>query len=225
MPTALSRCVALVVVTLAVAGPAAARIAVTVTTPDQNVLHREVAAGLVEALQAERAFLHPPLATDDVALCRGDLPCLHRLGLSKGATHLLVIGVAGVDVRGALVTFTMLGPDGAPLIDDSAMLPGTASPRLDGASLAPRLLALPGLPSPSPIVERAPLPAPRPLSTPGAALVGLGALVVGAGAISGVALAGDVGGREAALPLVIASGVVGIASAAVGAALVVVDVL
>jgi len=197
------------------AAPAQATVALAVTTPDQNVRHREVAAGLVEALQARWDFLAPPLGPDDVAPCAADVACLHRLARARGADWLVTVGVAGLGTRGAIVTMQLVGPDGVVLVDDSAILPGSADPRGDGAGLALRLLATAGPPAARPVVERVE-EAPSRSSFPGLALVGGGALVVGAGVGVGAALLASPATRDAALPVVIGGGVVGVASAAVG---------
>jgi hypothetical protein len=198
--------------------PAAASVAVAVTTPDQNVRHREVAAGLVEALQGRWAFVVPPLAPDDLAPCAAEVSCLHRLAQARGADWLLTVGVAGVGARGAIVTMQLVGPDGVTRFDDTAVLAGSADPRADGRRLADRLLAIAGPPPVAPVVERTPPPSPLPQM--GALLVGGGAAVVGLGAGLGATLAGTPATSGAALGVVIGCGAVGVASAAVGAVMV-----
>jgi hypothetical protein len=216
----MARLFSLIVVMLHVAQPAVAKVALAVTTPDQNVRHREVAAGLVEALQARWDFLAPPLTADQVAPCAAELPCLHRLAVDRGADWLLAVGVAGLGTRGAIVTLQLVGPDGVSRLDDTAVLSGSADPRADGRQLAARLLAIAG-PAPAPhVVERVAMSSSPPL---GAALLAGGAAVVGVGAGLGAALASSVDTRDAALAVVIGSSVIGVATAAVGVVLVVVD--
>jgi hypothetical protein len=204
------------------AAPAQAGVALAVTTPDQNVRHREVAAGLVEALQARWDFIAPPLGPDEVATCAADIACLHRLARSRGADWLVTVGVAGLSTRGAIVTMQLVGPDGVVRIDDSAILPGSADPHGDGAGLAPRLLNTAGPPVARPVVERIDQVPARP-SFPGLALVGGGTLVVGAGAGLGATLLTSPTTRDAALPVVIISGAIGVAGATVGVVLMAVE--
>ena len=204
------------------AAPAQATVALAVTTPDQNVRHREVAAGLVQALQDRWDFLAPPLSPDEVAPCAADIACLHRLAHGRGADWLVTVGVAGLGTRGAIVTMQLVGPDGVGLVDDSAILTGSAEPRSDGASLAPRLLATVGPPAARPVVERVD-PVRARSSLPGLALVGGGALVVGVGAGVGAALITSPTTRDAALPVVVISGAVGVAAATVGVVVVAVE--
>lgn len=213
------------ILALSVAAPADGGVALAVSAPDQNARHREVVAGIVETLRARQAFLHPPLSVEDVALCRGELPCVHALATRQGAGWLLSIGVAGVGARDALVTFALLDAAGAVVVEETAVVRGSADPRRDGASLAPRLLAVPGIAPPVAVVERAVLPPPRVFDVPAAALVGGGAVVAGAAMATSLTLVGDPGTRDAALPVALGGGLVGLGCAAVGAALVVADTL
>lgn len=203
--------------------PAAATVAVAVTTPDHNVRHREVAAGLVSALRARWDFLSPPLDPAEAAPCAADVACLYRLAQRKGADWLVAVGVAGFGARGAIVTVQLVGTDGKTRVDETTIVAGTADPRADGAALAPRLLAVPGPPPARPVVERV---AEAPSQTPSlwaASLVGGGAALVGVGAGVGAALLTSSTTRDAALPIVVGTGVVGVACAAVGAVVVAVD--
>lgn len=195
-----------------------AKVAVVVSTPDRDVWHREVAAGLVMEVERHWDVLSPPLSADDVGACRAEAACLRSVAAHRGAEWLLLCGVAGAGVRDVVVTLQLIGPDGVARLDDSAFVLGTADPRAEGRRLADRVLAVVG-PNPAHrdgpstqlpvVVDRAAM-----LVTGGAALVGVG-IGVSAWMITMPST------RDAALPVVLTSGVIGIAAGATGVALVV----
>ena len=114
---------------IAIGSPSSrAQVAVAVTFPDQNPTHRDLAAGIVEQLGKHWDFLAPPLAADDLALCRADVACLRPLASSHGASHLLLIGIAGLDAREAAVTARVIGPTGQSLFEETVVVVGSAAP-------------------------------------------------------------------------------------------------
>jgi|GEM_PF-1198468 len=202
---------------------ARAQVAVAVTLPDQHPGHRDVAAGIVEELGQRWAFVHPPLGTDAVALCRTDVACLRGLATRAGASHLLLIGVAGLGTREAAVTTRLLGVDGTAVVEETVVIAIGEAPRTDGGPIARRLLAAaPALPPPVARLERVP-PAAPPWTMLGTSLVGVGAVVAAAGVGVGVVALADPAQRDLALGAAIGGGTIGAVTALVGAAFVVVD--
>jgi hypothetical protein len=186
------------------ARPADAVVAVVVSTPDANVWHRELAAGLVTELEAHWQILSPPLSAEEIGACKTD--------------WLLVCGIAGVGRRDVIVTLQLFGPDGVARLDDSAIVVLGAEPRVDGRRLAARVLASEG-PTPRPKVALSST-TPAAMNARAAALVAGGAAVVGAGIGVGAWMLGTPSTRDAALAVVLGSGAVGLAAGGLGVALV-----
>jgi hypothetical protein len=202
---------------------ARAQVAVAVTVPDQNPSHRDLAAGIVEQVASRWAFVHPPLATEAVALCRTDVVCLRGLATTAGASHLLLIGVAGLGTREAAVTTRLLGVDGTAAFEETDVISIGPAPRADGVPIATRLLgAVPSMPPPNARVERAP-PETPPWAMFGTTLVGAGAVVAAAGFGVGLVALADPDQRDLAMGAAIGGGTIGAVAALVGAAFVVVD--
>jgi hypothetical protein len=211
---------------IAIGSPSSrAQVAVAVTFPDQNPTHRDLAAGIVEQLGKHWDFLAPPLAADDLALCRADVACLRPLASRHGASHLLLIGIAGLDAREAAVTARVIGPTGQSLFEETVVVVGSAAPRADGAPLADRMIrAVRGVP---PTRQRRQRVAPAvPMSTStalGSALVAVGAVVAASSVGVATLAAGDAGRHDLALAAAASGGILGALTAVVGAAVVVFD--
>jgi hypothetical protein len=210
--------VGLLCIACGAARPADAAVAVVVSTPDANVWHRELAAGLVTELEAQWQILSPPLGADEVGACKTEPSCLRTLAFHRGADWLLVCGIAGVGRRDVVVTLQLFGPDGVARLDDSAIVVLGADPREDGRGLAARVLASEG-PAPRPHVDL-PTTTPSAMNARAAALVAGGAAVVGAGIGVGAWMLGTSSTRDAALAVVLGSGAVGLAAGGLGVALV-----
>ena len=182
----------LVVVLWLVAVSARAQVAVAVTLPDNNPTHRDVAAGLVDAVDDRWSMLSPQLNPTDVAQCKTEFGCLQGISLARGASHLLVIGIAGLGTRDYVVSFQLYDSRGTKLVDENTVETASVRPTDDGAGLAAKLLLVPGMPqlAPAPVVV-APVvpPGPSTLAVTGMALVA-GGVVVGIGtAIAALGLA------------------------------------
>ena len=208
----------LVVVSLLASSSAAAQVAVALTLPDPNPTHRDIAAGVVERVAERWELLSPALPGNAVALCVGEVTCLQQLADEHGATHLLVVGVAGLGPREAALSVQLFDDVGTALINDSVVVEGS-DPREEGRGLVARLLLL------SPVM---PARVARPVRNAGArdgvlgaGLVGAG-VVVGAGSWVGASLLAD-SAPDAAVVAAIAGVSAGVVLAAVGTVLVVVD--
>lgn len=144
---------------------ARADVAVAVTLPDQNAAHREVAGGLVEALATEWTLLTPPLRPEAVDACRGEVQCLRALAAQNNASHLVILGIAGLGARDLVLTAQVWNASGIRLADETAVVTGSAVPRRDGLSLLASLKAVEGMPSTTrPDVLSSPSPSPSPPS-------------------------------------------------------------
>ena len=163
-----------------VACSARAQVAVAVTLPDNNPTHRDVAAGIVDAIDDGWLMLAPQLDPVEVAVCKTEFGCLLRSALSRGASHLLVIGIAGLGARDYVVSFQLYDARGTKLVDENTVETASVSPVADGAGLALKLLRVPGIPKATtttqPPVPTAP-PGPSTLALTGMALVAGGGVV------------------------------------------------
>jgi hypothetical protein len=202
-----------------------AQVAVAVTFPDQNPTHRDLAAGIVGRLGEHWDFMAPPLAAEDLALCRADIACLRPLASSHGASHLVLIGIAGLDAREAAMTVRVIGPTGQSLFEETVVVVGSAAPLTDGAPLADRMIhAIRGLPPTRPRLERVAPALPMSTSTTlGSALVAVGAVVAASSVGVATLAAGDAGRHDLALAAAAGGGTLGALTAVVGAAVVVLD--
>ncbi|MDP2344748.1 MAG: hypothetical protein Q8O67_27615 [Deltaproteobacteria bacterium] len=182
----------LVVVGFAAVFPVSARaqVAVAVTLPDNNPTHRDVAAAIVNAVDDAWLMLSPQLDPVDVAVCKTEFGCLQRDALARGASHLLVIGVAGLGTRDYVVSFQLYDARGIKLVDENTVQTASASPTVDGAGLASTLLRVPSMPKALPVaVAPAVPPGPTNLALTGVALVAGGGVVGVATAIAALSLA------------------------------------
>ena len=82
----------LVIIALA-ASSARGAVAVSVSLPDRNAVHRDFAAGVVDEARARFALLSPPLPAAEATDCGSDESCLTRLagstGPEIGCTHVI----------------------------------------------------------------------------------------------------------------------------------------
>lgn len=127
-------------VLLALAGPARAEgVALALNLPDANPMHRDFAAGIVSAAYERWRMLSPQLEPDEVVACQAEETCLLALAKGQGASHLLIVGVAGLGAADFVVSLKLLetksGRELASFHDLAT--PGT-NPRLAGATLAAR---------------------------------------------------------------------------------------
>ncbi len=202
-----------------------AQMALALTLADQDVRHRDVAGGLVSRLAEHWQFVHPPLAADELALCRADTACLLKLAESRGASHLLLLGVAGLGARDVVVTARVVAKNGAVVADETAVVVGSANAAVDGHAVADTLIAgISGVPAPTPRPER------QAVVEEGGALGVVGVVLVAAGVVvSGAALgvafvnAADANRRDLAAMSAIGGGALGVAAATVGAGIVIAD--
>ena len=209
---------ALVVVSLLVSSSSAAQVAVALTLPDPNPTHRDIAAGVVDIVAERWELLSPALPANAVALCVGEVVCLQQLAEKHAATHLLIVGVAGLGAREAALSVQLFDDVGTVMLDHSVVVAGE-TPRDEGKGLAARLLLL---------TRSMPRRVAHPLRNTdgrdgvlGASLLGVG-IVVGAGSWIGASLVAD-SAPDAAVVAAIAGVSAGVALAAVGTVLVVVE--
>ena len=161
-----------------------AQVAVAVTKPDNNTAHRDVAAGLVDAVDDGWLMLSPQIDPVQIATCSAEVDCLLRASLGRGATHLLAIGIAGLGVRDYVVSFQLYDSRGQKLVDENTVVVATSNPLADGAALAASLVRVPGLPQssvPSSLAHNGDATStPSPLALTGMLLVA-SSVVVGVG--------------------------------------------
>jgi len=193
-----------------------AQVAVALTLPDPDPAHRDLAAGLVGAVAERVELLAPALPLNDVVVCAGELACLKQLATKHGASHLLVVGVAGLGTREAAVSVQVLDAAGKVLLEDNAVVAGSDVPRDDGAALASKVLQIPSLP---PRLEHPVRDIDRGNGVFGASLLGAG-VVVGAGSWIGGSLVAD-SDPDVGLITTIAGVSAGVVLAAVGTVLVI----
>ncbi len=199
---------------------ARAQVAVAVTLPDNNPAHREVAAGLVEAVDDVWLMLEPQLDPVDVAVCQTESACLLGHALARHASHLLVIGVAGLGVRDYVVSVQLYDAHGTKLVDENSVESASPNPADVGAALAVKLLPWAGVPPARALVPPPP-PGPSALGLTGMALVA-GSGVVGVGlTIAAVSVKPSVALQTS----VVVGSALAVVLGAAGAACVVVDAL
>lgn len=167
--------------------PARAQVAVVTTLPEPDPGQRDVAAGIL-AVAAERwELLSPPLDPDVTAACKTDTACMLQAARARGATHLLVVGVAGVGRRDHVVALQVLDSAGRVLFDDTAIVPGGGAPFDVGSSAAAVLTRVDGPPRATPAAAPATTTtatttavAPPPQATSGWAVAGVSLIAAGA---------------------------------------------
>jgi len=222
---------AVAIVVASAASTANAQVALALTLTDQSPRHRDVAAGIVSRLADQWAFVHPPLAADEIALCRGERACTIKLAAARGASHLLMLGVAGLGPRDVVVTAQVIAVtaagDGADVADVNAVVVGSANAATDGHDVADTLVAaVGGVPAAQPRPERAiGVVDDVPWDVVGVVIVAAGVVVGGASFGLAVANAGDPNRRDLALFGAVGGGALGVATASVGAGILVADTL
>lgn len=167
------------------AAAAQAQVAVAVTIPENNPTLRDVAGGVVDVVDDEWDMLSPQLDPVDVAICKADAPCLQQKANERHASHLLVVGVAGLGTRDYVVSLQLYDATGKKLVDENTVQSASPTPSSDGKMLAEKLLQVPTVPKappPAPVAE----PLPKPAST--LAVTGVSLL----GASAGVAVVSTV---------------------------------
>lgn len=183
MKLALTSIVALALLPVAAAR---AQVAVVPTHAADDARQSWLVGTVVEAAGARWHMLSPQLLPADLRRCPGnEVGCLGDVARKHGASHLLIVGVAPLGARDAVVSAQLyaVGTD-QPLFEGTVVQPGDAGDDDDGRAavrdLAARLVAAQGPPA------ARPAPPPAPVDPPGEGLgavgmTGLGAL--GAGAI------------------------------------------
>ncbi len=173
---------------------ARAQVAVAVTIPDSNPTLRDVAAGVIDVVDDEWLMLQPQLDPVDVAVCKADATCLQQAAAARQASHLLVVGVAGLGTRDYVVSLQLYDASGKKLVDENTVETATAAPQNDGRALAAKLLQVPGMARQAPTTA-APTPAvgtaPSTLALAGVGLIGAGVVVVVGTAIASLGAAVD----------------------------------
>jgi hypothetical protein len=154
-----------IAVCLALPLSARADVALAVSLPDTNAVHRDFAAGVVDEAVSRFALLSPPLPPEDVTKCSTDDACLLLAAKRAGATHLLFIGVAAMGAADFVVSVRLFELENAKeLASHSALAAPGRDPRAAGRKLGEQALAsVTGLapPRPPPVVEEEePLPEP-----------------------------------------------------------------
>jgi hypothetical protein len=212
------------------AGAAQAQLAVVTTSATDEPRHRQLVGAVVEAALARWEPLSPQLLPEDLRDCSAaDVECLRDVARQRGASHVLILGVAPLGPRAAVVAAQLFAVDTArALFEETAMQPGDEGGKDEGLGavreLAARLLKEQGPPGviPRPPPEPPPLP-PAPsavgvLGIGGASALGLGVLGIGAtAAVAASAFVEDedyaattsavaVGGSVSALLIIVGAG-------------------
>lgn len=79
-------------------------VALALNLPDDDAVHREFASGIVEDASARWAMLSPQMPPTESATCRAEQACLLDKATLRGASHLLLVGVAGLGARDFVVS-------------------------------------------------------------------------------------------------------------------------
>jgi hypothetical protein len=134
------------VAVLGASSAARAQLAVVTTLPEPDPGQRDVAAGIVAVAGERWQLLSPPLDPDVTAACKTDTACMLAAARAKGATHLLVVSVAGVGRRDHVVALQVLDGTGRVLLDNTAIVAGGGAPVDVGAAAAAPLARIDGPP-------------------------------------------------------------------------------
>ena len=170
---------------LALAGAAHAQLAVVTAHAPDDAVQGYLVSAVVEAALTRWEALSPQLLNEDLRSCpANDAECLRELSRKRGATHLLVVGVAPLGPRDAVVSAQLFSVgDEAPLFEGTAVQPGDSGGDDDGRSdvreLSRRLVAISGPPPAQPHPQPPP-PEPATSDMGVLGLVGVGAVGVGA---------------------------------------------
>jgi len=181
---------------------ARAAIAVSVSIPDRNAVHRDFAAGIVDEARARFALISPPLPASAAAACGTDEKCLRELATTHDASHVLLIGIAAIGTAEFVVSVRLLdAASGDALTNLSDIATPGQDPRASGRSLGRRAFAkVSGLPPPvapsSPVASSSASP---PADPPARPYDGLSTLSLTGWAVTGVSLVGAGTGAAAML--------------------------
>jgi hypothetical protein len=126
---------------LLVSAPAQASVALVVSIPDEDAVHREFASGLVADAYQRWEMLSPQLDPGVVTDCKSDDKCLLREATSREASHLLVVRVAALGPAEFVVSVRLLDESGGQVIDASDLAAPGADPRAAGRGLGEKLFA------------------------------------------------------------------------------------
>lgn len=187
------RAIAFLLLSLSWAGAAQAQVAVAVTLPESNPTLRDVAGGVVDVVDDEWQMLSPQLDPVDVAVCKADAPCLQQIANARHASHLLVVGVAGLGVRDYVVSVQLFDASGKKLVDENTLQTASPTPASDGKLIGEKLLQVPSVPkqaAPAPLAAALPKPAST-LAVTGVSLLGASAGVATVGTVAFLFLAVD----------------------------------
>jgi hypothetical protein len=181
-----------------VAPAARAEVAVAVSIPDVNAVHRDFAAGIVDEARARFAVQSPTLRPREVAACSGDEKCIVELAARSNASHVLVVGIAAIGPAEFVVSLRLFdAASGESLTGVSDVASPGRDPREAGRALAKQAFAsVTGLPPPAPAPQEDPPPAPSappdprysgvsPLSLAGWGIVGVSAVGAAGGVVVG----------------------------------------
>lgn len=175
-----------VLAALLLSGAARAQLAVVPTYAINDAAQRHVVSAVVEPALDRWQALSPQLLPDDLRACpANDVECLRALARKRGASHLLVVAVAPLGPRDAVVAVQLYATSSDhALFEDTVVQAGDAGGADDGRAntraLAERLVATSGPPPATP----APVAPPTAETSSGElgalGLGGVGAVGVGA---------------------------------------------
>lgn len=171
---------------LLLAPAASAQLAVAPTFVATDAVQRHLVSAVVEPALEHWQGIAPQLLDEDLRTCpANDVSCLRKLARKRGAAHVLVVSVAPLGPRDAVVAVQLYSVQSdTPLFEDTAVQPGDAGGDDDGRGqareLTARLLKVEGLMSagPAPVAPTVPEPTASELGPLG--FGGIGAIAVGA---------------------------------------------
>lgn len=197
----------LLVVALLAASSAQAKggVALALNLPDENAVHRDYASGIVAEASARWAMLSPQLEPSESAKCKAEQECLVKSAYVRGASHLLLVGVAGLGARDFVVSIQIIRVrEGDRLVQEELLAysdvhtAGVDARAAGRALAATRFASVPGLPpAGGDAVEEPPPPPSSGEELPSAptwlGYAGLGALGLSAAAAGAATTVGAVG--------------------------------
>lgn len=167
------------------AGPSGG-VATAVTIPDDNPALRAVAAGALAAAGERWGLLVPPLRPEAAEVCQAEIRCLLNLASDRGASHLLVLGVATLSEDEVVVSMQLFATENSTeVMSFTDVVALEHDPFGTGRRLAEGQIAdVEGVPGPGEVEPRWPPPPPPEvqrylgfswLSIAGWSVVGVGA--------------------------------------------------
>ncbi len=172
-------------------------VALALNLPDENPVHRDFASGVAAEAAARWQMMSPQLDPNASTECKAEQQCLLRSARLRGATHLLLVGVAALGARDFVVSIQVFDVKASKeLLAYSDVHAGGDDARATGREVALKQLAsVRGLPAkedapppsrapdvaaaPPPVVDEAIESPPTLLGYAGFGVMG-GALVVAA---------------------------------------------